>query len=502
MNLGWSPTRRMAYLLVRVPPMEAGPRTALGPEEEVEMGSPGRGRDAPAGLRRRLFWSLFLSALIPAGLTLLGGSLVLRELVAQTGSAGPWAAVAESGRELLDLLRTSQASADLMAAAERHREVLSESLRLSQLYALVGERIIFLTPLAGLALLALVGVVAALATRKLASGLAAPAEELAEWIRRLGAGEPLPSPDETGHQREVAEFRALRTGLRDAAERLEEAHHRELEQARARSWSDMARRVAHEIKNPLMPMRMAAERVAGARDPALAEAGTILLEEVHRLDELARAFSQFGRPVEGPAAAVDLRELLQGLDRRLGLDDGLSLELPADPVWVMGHVEALERVFRNLVSNALEAQAVPGTSRPAGRSAHRPAPGPPSGTGSGSDGGYPVAPPSWGGEADAWNGEVKQSEPVRIRLLQAGNRARVVITDRGPGIDPDYLDRIWEPDFTTRRKGTGLGLPLVRQVVEHHGGRVTAGNRRDGGALFQVDLPLVAPPDGLDELRP
>ncbi|TVR65341.1 MAG: hypothetical protein EA422_04460 [Gemmatimonadales bacterium] len=461
------------------------------------MGTTRKDRDPPAGLRRRLFWSLFLSALIPAVLTLVGGSLVLRELVAQTGSVGPWAAVADSGRELLDLIRGSEASADVTAAAERHRQVLSESLRLSQIYAVVGERIIFLTPLAGLALLALVGGVAALATRRLASGLAAPAEELAEWIRKLGAGEPLPSSDGAGPRGEVAEFRTLRSGLRDAAERLEEAHLRELEQARARSWADMARRVAHEIKNPLMPMRMAAERVAGAQDPALAEAGTILLEEVHRLDELARAFSQFGRPVEGPAAAVDLRELLQGLGRRLGLDDALVLELPPEPVWVLGHVEALERVFRNLVSNALEAQAVPGTPRPAGRSAHRPAPGPPS-TPEGAD----APTTSWEDDGDPWNGDGQEPEPVRVRLVQAGNRARVVITDRGPGIDPAFLDRIWEPDFTTRRKGTGLGLPLVRQVVEHHGGRVSAGNRRDGGALFQVDLPRTGPPMGFDEGTP
>ncbi len=437
-------------------------------------------RDGPPGLRRRLFWSLFLSALIPAGITLLGGSLVLREMVAQTGSAGPWMAVAESGRELLELIRELEASAELAAAAERHRLVLSESLRLSQVYAVVGERIGMLLPLAGLALLILVGVIAAFTTRRLAGGLAAPAEELAEWIRRLGAGEPLPSPADLRGQgarrrHEVAEFRALRSGLREAATQLEEARLRELEQARAQSWADMARRVAHEIKNPLMPMRMAAERVAAAPDPALAEAGSILLEEVQRLDGLARAFSQFGRPVEGPAAPVELRELLQGIHRRLGLGHTVSLDLPPEPIWVTGHVEALERVFRNLLSNALEAQALPGGSISTGRTAHRPAP--PS-EGTGGEGGEAVGTDCGG------------SDPVRVRLIRAGSRARMVITDCGPGIDPAFLDRIWEPDFTTRRKGTGLGLPLVRQVVELHGGRVTAGNRREGGALFQVDLPL------------
>ena len=461
------------------------------PEERLDPGwtprSPGAGmkdRDNPPGLRRRLFWSLFLSALIPAGLTLLGGSLILREMVAQTGSAGPWMAVAESGRDLLELVRGMDAPGEVAAAAERHRVVLSESLRMSQVYAVVGERIGVLVPLAGLALLVLVGVVAAVATRKLAVGLAAPAEELAEWIRRLGAGEALPpmgksdgADDGRGGQ-EIAEFKALRQGLRDAATQLEEARLRELERARAQSWADMARRVAHEIKNPLMPMRMAAERVAAAPDPALAEAGSILLEEVHRLDGLARAFSQFGRPVDGPTAPVELGELLQSIHRRLALGSTVTLDLPPDPVWVMGHVEALERVFRNLVSNALEAQAVPGESIPAGRTAHRPV-----STGEELPGASQVT-------IQETDREFGGHEPVNIRLIRAGNRARILVMDRGPGIDPGFLDRIWEPDFTTRRKGTGLGLPLVRQVVELHGGRVMAGNRREGGALFQVDLPL------------
>jgi len=408
---------------------------------------------------------------VPAGLTLVLGVLLLREVIATTGSAGPWMAVADSGRILLEMVQARDPDPELAEAAARHREVLSESVRLSQVYALLGERVVLLIPATALLLLGVVGVVAALATRRLASWLAAPAEELADWIRRLGAGEPLPAHT-PGRGGAVEEFQTLRSGLREAAARLEEARDREVEQARARSWAEMARRVAHEIKNPLTPMRMAAERISRSRDPASAEAGEILLEEIGRLDRLARSFSQFGRPVEGPPAPVDLVELLEGLIRRLQVE-GTPIELDTtdDAVVVDGHLDALERVVRNLVSNALEAQSLPGGGR-AGPGAGQPRAGPAA---------------SGGGEAEAGP---SNEAPVRIRLRSDGDAAVITVDDDGPGIPPELLDRIWEPDFTTRRRGTGLGLPLVRQAVRTHGGEVTAENRPEGGARFQIRLPL------------
>jgi two-component system, NtrC family, nitrogen regulation sensor histidine kinase NtrY len=399
----------------------------------------------PAGLRRRLFWTLFLVALVPAGMTLGIGTLVLREMVASTGSAGPWMAVAESGRELLDLLSREDAGPAVAEAATRHREVLSESVRLSRIYAAIGDRIVLLIPAVGLLLLALVAFIAGVATRGLARGLAAPVEELAEWTRRIGSGQALPPPDEGRHGMDAAEFSALREGFREAEARLQEARERELEQAKTQHWAEMARRVAHEIKNPLTPMRMAAERVSRAPDPATAQAGAILLEEIGRLDELARSFSHFGRPVEGPAAPVDLRELLDGICRRLRAE-GLEVEtsLPPDGVVVPGHLSALERVVRNLVNNALEA------------SSH-----------------------ATGGQG-----------PVEVRLSTREGSAVVTVLDRGPGIPEELIHRIWEPNFTTRRRGTGLGLPLVRQAVRSHGGTITVANREGGGARFDVTLPI------------
>lgn len=416
----------------------------------------------PVSLRRRLFWTLFLAALLPAALTLAGGVLILREVVASTGSAGPWAAVADSGRVLLELISNRNPDPELAAAAEEHRRVLSESLRLSQVYALVGQRVTPLIPLAGLVLLGLVAAVAAASTRRLARSLAAPAEELADWIRRLGEGETLQDPGPSTHPVRVAEFEELRAGLLAASVRLREARRREVEQARMESWAELARRVAHDIKNPLTPMRMAAERVSRAPDPASAEAGQVLLEEIGRLDDLARTFARFGRPLEGHPAPVDLTELVAGVARRLEVEGvAVALDAPDGPVMVRGHLDALERMVGNLVSNALDALARDGSPP-----AHDPA--------------------------------------IRIRLAVRDGKAFLAVEDRGPGIPAEILERIWEPDFTTRRQGTGLGLPMVRQAARSHGGTVTAENRTGGGARFIVRLPLddAAPPHPSPEERP
>ncbi|RMH17801.1 MAG: sensor histidine kinase, partial [Gemmatimonadetes bacterium] len=170
----------------------------------------------------------------------------------------------------------------------------------------------------------------------------------------------------------------------------------------------------------------------------------VLVDEVARLDEMARSFSQFGRMPDGPAAPVDLVELLEGLTAPFGRTVTLHVP-PGGAPHVHGHVDALGRVLRNLVVNALEAAEV-----------H-----------SGPDG-------------------------ARVHVALAADDEAVVVTvdDNGPGVPPELRDDIWSPDVTTKRRGTGLGLALVRQTVLHHGGTVHVGEAPGGGARFTVRLPL------------
>ena len=409
-------------------------------------------------LRNRLFVTLFLVALVPSAVALVAGTLVLREVVVSTGTAGAWNEVAESGRDLLESLEAQEGlPPNVREAAEDHRALLGESVRMSRVYAFVGERVLGLLPFFALGLLVLAAGFSLVAANRLSRNLSGPVEELVAMTRTLGSGEPLPRTEPGSARRVVREFALLREALETASGELSEARAREAERIRTRSWAEMARRVAHDLKNPLTPMGMAADRVARSPDPAAAEAGRVLQEEIRRLDALARSFAQFGRPPEGPRSVVDLKELLAGLAGRLGTPElPVETHLPDEPVEIRAYLEPLERAIRNLVANAQEAEA---GSRP-------------------SDGS--VGP---------------RSTELHLASLPSG--AEIRILDRGPGIPPEMMPRIWDPEFTTKRRGTGLGLSMVRQVVEAHGGEVEARNRQGGGAEFRIVLPAT-PPDAPD----
>jgi len=268
--------------------------------------------------------------------------------------------------------------------------------------------------------------------------------ELAGWTERIARGEPLPREGDGASS--VEELQTLRDALRRMAHQLEEARRQEVENARMRSWTNLARRVAHEIKNPLTPMRIAALALTRGKDGAEAEAGKVLLDEIHRLDEMARTFSQYGRIPEGPRSLVELGELLSMLAGQHASERvPVRVSAGSEPVLVEAHYDALERAFRNLLLNAVEAQEVGGGS-------------------------------------------------VEISVASESAEAVVLVQDRGPGIPTELLDEIWNPDVTTKSRGTGLGLAIVRQTVAHHEGRVSASNREGGGAIFEVRLPAAPTP--------
>ena len=397
--------------------------------------------------QRRILLALFSVAMVPAVVLLVAGALALREAVATTGSAGPWSSLAESGQLLLaEVEAAGLDNPELMAAAETHREGLSESLRFSQIFTLLADQFLRLVPPLALALALLVGCLSFWAARQLSRGFSRPIKDLVGWTDIIARNEPLPSPEPAGH-RGVQEFALLRGALRKMAAELEEGRREAIQAAKLRSWTEIGRRVAHELKNPLTPMGIAAATVSRMEGKAAQEAGAVLLEEIARLDEMARTFSQFGRMPEGPPSGVDVLELLQGLVQQHhgaapeGERGGPRIQFhpaPGLPL-VRGHYDALLRSFRNLLLNALDAA------------------GP-------------------GGE-------------VQVRLEEAQGKIRVEIRDSGPGIPPEDLDQIWEPEFTTKSSGTGLGLPMVRQTIQIHHGEVEGRNHPDGGAVFLVELP-------------
>jgi len=393
---------------------------------------------------RRLLLVLVLFSIVPTVLLLGLGISLVSEAVLITGAPAAWERAASSGGELIRLAERADDPV-LREAASRHRDELSASLTQSRRWEYLMGRAVTALPIVALLLALVLGLLALRAARAIASGLASPIRELTGWAERVGRGARIPEPAQPD-QPDADEFATLRVAFRRMDSELVVLRDRELVAERQRTWVSMARRVAHELKNPLTPIRLAVHtlrRDGPDRDPARVEAVEVIAAEAERLDEMARAFAQFGRLPEGPTSEIDLRELLDSLLRtHLRPEIRSRLEAPADLPLLAGHHDALGRAFTNLILNATEAV--------------------------GEEGGEVV---------------------LRLQATKSGI-LEVLLRDTGSGIQVEPIDRIWEPDFSTRSRGTGLGLALVRQTVEAHGGTITARNHEDGGAEFRVRLPI------------
>jgi two-component system, NtrC family, nitrogen regulation sensor histidine kinase NtrY len=406
-------------------------------------------------LERRLFVWMLVLTVVPALVLLAAGGWVVATSLGMAAALGPWEAVAESGRRVVDLAEpvADPALSDALAA---HRAELSTSLTQARRWAFLGDRLREILPWLVLALAAVLFTLAATASRRLARELARPIQELVVLAGRMGQGEPLPRPS----GRAVREVRVLDQALRDAGQELAAAQHRAVAAERLRVWGEMARRVAHEMKNPLTPLRLAAHRLGragprvGPEGVAVDEAVEVIDQEVRRLEELAAQFAALGRPPEGVAVEMDIGALVGTvLETDVGPDVAVTLDVPPDLPTVAGHYDSLLRAFRNLVRNAIEAME-----------------------------GFPAP------RLDVQVREVSGTPSADGATRWIETR----IADHGGGLPPGSADRIFEPDFTTKRRGTGLGLALVRQAVEAAGGTVDARNV-ESGAEFIVRLPLAGP---------
>jgi signal transduction histidine kinase len=264
------------------------------------------------------------------------------------------------------------------------------------------------------------------ATVRLAGPDGAEREWSLIWVPLPGAGEP-----------------AALLVVEDATEVLRNQ--------RLQAWAEMARIIAHEIKNPLTPIRLSAEhmREVWKRDPdhfeRVFERCTVnILTQVEELRSIASEFSTYSAilqidPKPGDLTAA-ITELTEGY--RTAPPPGVRVGLETDgPIPARFDAKLLGRAVRNLLENALRAAA------------------------------------AGGGE-------------VLVRIEKENSHARIAVTDNGPGVRPENLPRIFDPYFSTHDTGTGLGLPIARRVVEEHGGHITARNRTEGGLEVVITLPV------------
>jgi nitrogen fixation/metabolism regulation signal transduction histidine kinase len=230
-----------------------------------------------------------------------------------------------------------------------------------------------------------------------------------------------------------------------------------LQAQRDAAWGEVARRLAHEIKNPLTPIQLSAERLRrrllsgmNPRDAQILDRAThTIVQQVETMQQMVNAFSEYARAPEMRITqfslnllVTDVADLYRSQDPRaliqLGLDEHLE-GIEAD----RGRVR---QILNNLVTNALEALEGVGTP----------------------------------------------TLEITTRLESGGDAAYAVVTvcDNGPGFQRELLGRVFDPYVTSKPKGTGLGLAIVKKIVEEHGGRIDADNRPEGGARVRVVLPV------------
>src|SRR5512132_414149 len=323
--------------------------------------------------RTRLVLILSLFAIVPAlVLTLMWSGTVSTALPFVTGRAA-WDSVAASGAKAIAAARQAPLTPSQRRAIDAHERELRTSVEQARRYSFLAGRTIRVIAIAGvLALLILTGAASRVAGH-LSRQLSRPLDELVRWTALIGHGEPLPPPadgrvisrtrkngDEgptievTTRVRGAPEFETLRRSMREMVSELEHGRRQAVEAERLHAFRESARRVAHEIKNPLTPIRFALARLRGQAPTELQEDVDVIAMESERLDRMAKSFAEFGRLPEGPPSQVDMAELIR-YTARSSVRPGIALDLQIDENLprVHGHNGALAGALSNVLLNAV-----------------------------------------------------------------------------------------------------------------------------------------------------
>jgi nitrogen fixation/metabolism regulation signal transduction histidine kinase len=272
--------------------------------------------------------------------------------------------------------------------------------------------------------------------------LARAAGEVADgrWETRVSVG----SRDEVGLLADS--FNRMTSQLVEQRERLVQAE-------RVAAWRELARRLAHELNNPLFPLQLTVENMVRARhlpaeqcEEVFAEGTATLMAEIANLKTIIARFSDFSKMPKPQESKLDAREAIErvltlfapALDQQ---SIALKTEIAADPLMVSADAELLHRALSNLVLNAIDAMPDGGTLTAVG---------------------------------------VRRSDVVQIR-----------IADTGTGLTAEECRRLFTPYYTTKQHGTGLGLAIVQSVVADHHGTIMVESTQGSGATFVIELPAL-----------
>ena len=223
---------------------------------------------------------------------------------------------------------------------------------------------------------------------------------------------------------------------------------------RVAAWRELARRLAHELKNPLFPLQLTVENLVRAREQSpeqfeevFSESSATLLAEIANLKTIISRFSEFSKMPQPHFQPVDLNAAMQDVARlfKAQMSSGehksidCKLELGRDVGPVAADPELLHRALSNLVLNAMDAMPQGGT--------------------------------------------------LTLRTRQDTDRVFAEISDTGTGLTPEECERLFTPYYTSKSHGTGLGLAIVQSVVTDHGGKISVRSQAGGGTTFVIELP-------------
>jgi len=272
-----------------------------------------------------------------------------------------------------------------------------------------------------------------------------------EMTRSGDLSRRIPMPAERWQDEDA---RILATTFNSMADAMQRFQHEAGQRERLSSLGRLSTVIAHEIRNPLMIIKASLRALRRQEnDPArVAAAAKDIDEEVSRLNRIVSEVLDFARPIKFEIAEADLNALARDAVRAAGAEDqGAAIRLDLDPGIppVTTDAERLRQALVNIIGNAIHAV---------------------------NDG------------AEAPDGF------VRLRTARLDSRhVAITVADRGSGIAPEDLPRVFEPYFTTRRTGTGIGLAISRNIIEGLGGRISVASERERGTEVRIELPLDAP---------
>jgi signal transduction histidine kinase len=278
-----------------------------------------------------------------------------------------------------------------------------------------------------------------------------PVVSLADAARRVAAGDLAAKVDVESHD----ELGELACAFNRMTEDLAQQKDRAVQAERVAAWRELARRLAHELKNPLFPLQVTVENLVRAKQKApeifeevFDEGTSTLLAEINNLKAIVGRFSEFSKmpqPQRRPTQVNDVvHSVLRVFQAQLQAKSpiGIHIELAATLPEISADPDLLHRALSNLVLNAIDA--------------------------------------------------MPQGGELTIGSKAIGEHVEISVSDTGSGLTPEECERLFTPYYTTKQHGTGLGLAIVQSVVSDHGGKISVESAKDKGTTFRIELPCDA----------